>query len=301
MNWNDEIENFKEYLKLQRGLSENSIKAYMNDLDKLTKSLELNGRDIVPEDVTLQDLRNAVADLAKNGMGSRTQARIISGIKSFFKYLMIEEKIEKDPTELLESPKVGRKLPDVLSLGEIERILLQIDVDTQEGLRNRAIIATLYSSGLRVSELVNLKISNLAFDSNYIKVEGKGSKERLVPISKEAMRDIKGYIDTKRNAVDIKPEAQDIVFLNRMGGKLSRVMIFNIIKAAVADAGINKNVSPHTLRHSFATHLVNGGANLRAVQEMLGHESIVTTEIYTHVNTQYLKDAIARHPGNKNK
>ncbi len=299
MNWNDEIEGYTEYLKLQRGLSDNSVKAYINDLEKLTSSLRKNERDVSPEDVSLQDLREAVEYLSQMGIGPRTQARVISGIKSFFKYLMIEEKIEKDPTAMLESPKIGRKLPDVLSIDEIERMVTQIDVDTQEGLRNRAIVETLYSSGLRVSELVDLKISNLEFDSNYIKVEGKGSKERLVPIGRNAMADIREYIATTRNNVNIKPEAQDIVFLNKFGGKLSRIMIFNIIKTVVAEAGINKNVSPHTLRHSFATHLVNGGANLRAVQEMLGHESIVTTEIYTHVNTQYLRDALAKHPGLK--
>ena len=299
MDWKEEIEGFTEYLKLQRGLSDNSVKAYITDLDKLIKSLEDNNRLVGPEDVTLTDLRTAISDIAQKGIGARTQARIISGMKSFFKYLMIEEKIEKDPTEQLQTPKIGRKLPDVLSLNEIERMLTCIDMETQEGVRNRAIIATLYSSGLRVSELINLKISNLSFDSNYIKVEGKGNKERLVPISKAAMNDIEEYINTKRNDVDIKPEAQDIVFLNRMGTQLSRVSVFTIIKEAVAQAGINKNVSPHTLRHSFATHLVNGGANLRSVQEMLGHESIVTTEIYTHVNTQYLKDAIVKHPGIK--
>ena len=301
MDWKEEIENYTEYLKLQRGLSNNSVKAYINDLDKLEAYLVSIDRNIGPDEVTLSDLRGLTEYLTTKNVGVRSQVRIISGIKSFFRYLMIEERIEKDPTEQLKVPKIARKLPEVLSVGEIEQLLNSIDVKSSDGLRNKAIISTLYSSGVRVSELVNLKISNLAFNVGYMKVEGKGSKERIVPINKQTMQEVSQYIETKRKEVDIKPEAEDYVFVNKLGTQLSRIMIFNIIKKAARDAGITKNISPHTLRHSFATHLVNGGANLRSVQEMLGHESIVTTEIYTHVNAQYLKETIEKHPGIKDK
>lgn len=300
MNWEQEIEGFQEYLKLQRGLSDNSIKAYINDLLKFVSFLGKNESEVcAPENVVLRQLRDFVASLANDGVGPRTQARIISGIKSFFKYLMIEEKIEKDPTALLEAPKIGRKLPDVLSIEEVDAVINKIDLSRPDGRRNKAIIETLYSCGLRVSEVVDLKLSNLFFESGYIKIEGKGSKERLVPIGKRAIAEINLYLAEFRQKINIAKGSEDVVFLNRSGRKLSRVMIFTIIKKTVAAAGITKNVSPHTFRHSFATHLLNGGANLRAVQEMLGHESIVTTEIYTHVNTEHLKEAIQKHPGVK--
>ncbi|MCQ2229919.1 MAG: site-specific tyrosine recombinase XerD [Bacteroidales bacterium] len=300
MIWEQEVEGFEEYLKLQRGLSDNSVKAYVNDLNKFVTFLGgANGDACAPEDVVLKQLRDFVENLAVTGVGARTQARIISGVKSFFKYLMIEEKIEKDPTALLEAPKIGRKLPDVLSIEEVTAVLEQIDLSKPDGRRNKAIIETLYSCGMRVSEVVDLKLSNLFFESGYVKIEGKGSKERLVPISKRAIAEINLYLAEFRQKLNVVKGSEDIVFLNRSGRKLSRVMIFTIIKKLVAAAGITKNVSPHTFRHSFATHLLNGGANLRSVQEMLGHESIVTTEIYTHVNTEHLKAAIAKHPGLK--
>lgn len=300
MIWEQEVEGFEEYLKLQRGLSDNSVKAYVNDLNKFVTFLGgANGDACAPEDVVLKQLRDFVENLAVTGVGARTQARIISGVKSFFKYLMIEEKIEKDPTALLEAPKIGRKLPDVLSIEEVTAVLEQIDLSKPDGRRNKAIIETLYSCGMRVSEVVDLKLSNLFFESGYVKIEGKGSKERLVPISRRAIAEINLYLAEFRQKLNVVKGSEDIVFLNRSGRKLSRVMIFTIIKKLVAAAGITKNVSPHTFRHSFATHLLNGGANLRSVQEMLGHESIVTTEIYTHVNTEHLKAAIAKHPGLK--
>jgi len=302
MNWEQEVEGFEEYLKLQRGLSDNSIKAYVNDLNKFVSYLSDQGSGVcAPEEVELSQLRGFVENLGEIGVGARTQARIISGVKSFFKYLMIEEKIEKDPSALLESPKIGRKLPDVLSIEEVDAVIRQIDLQKPDGRRNKAIIETLYSCGLRVSEVVDLKLSNLFFESGYIKIEGKGSKERLVPIGSRAISEINLYLAEFRHRVTVAKGSEDIVFLNRMGRKLSRVMIFTIIKKVVAEAGITKNVSPHTFRHSFATHLLNGGANLRSVQEMLGHESIVTTEIYTHVNTEHLKEAISKHPGLKEK
>ncbi|MCQ2203844.1 MAG: site-specific tyrosine recombinase XerD [Bacteroidales bacterium] len=299
MEWKDEIEEFKEYLKLQRGLSENSISAYVKDLQKVIDFLEKNNNPITPDKVTIRDLRAAMEVQAQAGISPRTQARIISGIKSFFKYLMIEEKIERDPTLQLQAPKIGRKLPEVLSSEEINEIIDSIDVNKTEGQRNRAIVLMLYSCGLRVSELVELRISQLVFDEGYIRVLGKGDKERLVPIGKRAIEETKKYLEIRSNMHNIHSKDADIVFLNRLGSKLSRVMVFNIIKMAADEAGILKTVSPHTFRHSFASHLINAGADLRSVQEMLGHESIVTTEIYTHLNTSHLKETIFKHPGNK--
>lgn len=299
MNWEEEIETYQQYLLLQKGLSKNSVVAYIVDLKKLTSFLTESGIETTPEQINIQHLRQFLESLNNNGISPRTQARIVSGVKSFYKFLMIEEKIEKDPTAQLSAPKIGRKLPDVLSIDEINDILNNIDTTRADGRRNKAIIETLYSCGLRVTELCELKLSNVFFDKGYIRVEGKGNKERLVPLGQHAINQIQEYINERRNMKNISPKSADILFLNRLGGRLSRVMIFNIIKDVVAGAGINKNVSPHTFRHSFATHLVNAGANLRAVQEMLGHESIATTEIYTHLNTKHLQDAIALHPANK--
>ncbi len=301
MNWNTEIEGFEEYLKLQRGLSDNSIDAYINDIEKLREYLETSPTAVSPEDVTIEHIRGVVEYLNNNNIGSRTQARIISGIRSFFKYLMIEEKIDKDPTELLDGPRMSPKLPEVLTVEEIMSIIDGIDIEKPEGQRNKAIIETLYSCGLRVSELPDLRIPNMFFDSGYIKVEGQGSKERLVPISDRAVKEIKQYLTQYRDNLNISRDSEDILFLNRRGHKLSRVMIFNIIKEVTANIGITKEVSPHTFRHSFATHLVNGGANLKAVQEMLGHESIVTTQLYMHVSDKHLREAIELHPGTKEK
>ncbi len=298
MIWESEIEGFKGYLKVEKGLSDNSIHAYVTDLTKLVQFLKDRGLDQEgPEGVTLNNLKEMIEWIAQKGISPRTQARIISGIKSFYKFLLIEEKIEKDPTALLESPKIGRKLPEILSVEEIDTIINAIDTKKPEGQRNKAILETLYSCGLRVSELIELKISNLFFESGFIKIEGKGNKERLVPISAKAIKEINLYLSEYRRNLKIHHDSEDILFLNRRGKKLSRVMIFTIIKGLVAVIGMDKNVSPHTFRHSFATHLIDGGANLRAVQEMLGHESIITTEIYTHLDKEYLKNTMIQfHP-----
>ncbi len=297
MIWESEIEDFKGYLKVEKGLSDNSIHAYVTDLTKLVQFLKDKGYDVGPETVTLSHLKEMMEWVTERGISPRTQARIISGIKSFYKFLLIEEKIDRDPTALLESPKIGRKLPEILSVEEIDAIINAIDTKKPEGQRNKAILETLYSCGLRVSELIDLKISNLFFESGFIKIEGKGNKERLVPISTKAIKEINLYLSEYRRNLKIHPDSEDILFLNRRGKKLSRVMIFTIIKNLVSILGLEKNVSPHTFRHSFATHLIDGGANLRAVQEMLGHESIITTEIYTHLDKEYLKNTMIQfHP-----
>jgi len=297
MNWESEINGFKNYLKVEKGLSDNSIHAYITDLYKLVQFLEEKGYDVGPESVKLEHLKEMIEWVNNRGISPRTQARIISGIKSFYKYLLIEEKVDKDPTALLETPKVGRKLPEILSVEEIDTIINAVDTKKPEGQRNKAILETLYSCGLRVSELIELKISNLFFESGFIKIEGKGSKERLVPISTKAIKEINLYLSEYRRNLRIHPDHEDILFLNRRGKKLSRVMIFTIIKNITLKLGMEKNISPHTFRHSFATHLIDGGANLRAVQEMLGHESIITTEIYTHLDKEYLKNTIIQyHP-----
>ncbi|MFW5754126.1 MAG: site-specific tyrosine recombinase XerD [Marinilabiliaceae bacterium] len=297
MNWESEINGFKDYLKVERGLSDNSIHAYITDLYKLVQFLEIRNYNVGPESVNLEHLKEMIEWVNSRGISPRTQARIISGIKSFYKYLLIEEKVDKDPTALLETPKVGRKLPEILSVEEIDTIINAVDTKKPEGQRNKAILETLYSCGLRVSELIELKISNLFFESGFIKIEGKGSKERLVPISTKAIKEINLYLSEYRRNLRIHPDHEDILFLNRRGKKLSRVMIFTIIKNITQRLGMEKNISPHTFRHSFATHLIDGGANLRAVQEMLGHESIITTEIYTHLDKEYLKNTIIQyHP-----
>lgn len=297
MNWEIEIDAFKNYLKLEKGLSDNSIHAYVTDLFKLVQFLRDRGYNFGPEGVTLAHLREMIEWVSNRGISPRTQARIISGIKSFYKFLLIEEKVEKDPTALLEAPKVGRKLPEILSVEEIDTIINAVDTKKPEGQRNKAILETLYSCGLRVSELIDLKISNLFFESGFIKIEGKGSKERLVPISNKAIKEINLYLSEYRRTLKISVAHEDVLFLNRRGKKLSRVMIFTIIKNITKKLHLDKNISPHTFRHSFATHLIDGGANLRAVQEMLGHESIITTEIYTHLDKEYLKNTIVQyHP-----
>jgi integrase/recombinase XerD len=297
MNWEQEVNGFRNYLKVEKGLSDNSIHAYITDLLKLVQFLKEKGYDINPEQVKLDHLKEMMKWINDKGISPRTQARIISGIKSFYKYLLIEEKVDKDPTALLETPKVGRKLPEILSVEEIDTIINAVDTKKPEGQRNKAILETLYSCGLRVSELIDLKISNLFFESGFVKIEGKGSKERLVPISTKAIKEINLYLSEYRRNLRIHPDHEDILFLNRRGKKLSRVMIFTIIKNITRKLGLEKNISPHTFRHSFATHLIDGGANLRAVQEMLGHESIITTEIYTHLDKEYLKNTIIQyHP-----
>jgi integrase/recombinase XerD len=292
------IRNYNVYLKLERALSGNTVDAYLEDISKLLDYLgeiKLNYQH-----VTLNDLQQFLIFLNELGIGSRSQARIISGLKSFYKFLILEEILKEDPTELLETPKIGRKLPEVLSLDEINDILCAIDLSSPQGHRNKAILEVLYSCGLRVSELTNLLISNLYFKDQYIVVTGKGNKQRLVPMSDVAIKEINIWLND-RNKMDIKKGNEDFLFLNRRGSKLSRIMVFNIIKEHAKLAGVRKNISPHTFRHSFATHLLEGGANLRAIQEMLGHESILTTEIYTHMDMNLLRSEIIRfHPRNKN-
>ncbi len=300
MNWTTTIENFKTYLTLEKSLSKNSVDAYINDITKLTSFLKAKNLNVAPEKVELHHLKDFVAWLNDSGTSPRTQARVISGIKAYFKYLLLEGIIDKNPTGLLEAPKVGRKLPETLTTDEIDTLVKGIDTNKAEGQRNKAIIETLYSCGLRVSELIDLRISNLHFRMGFIKIDGKGNKERLIPIGKRAKKEIKIYLKDHRTKLNIAPESEDIVFLNRRGQQLSRVMIFTIIKNLAKKANLKKSISPHTFRHSFASHLVEGGADLRAVQEMLGHESILTTEIYTHLDRDYLKETIKNfHPRSK--
>ncbi len=297
MNWELQIKQFKNYLKLERSLSDNSIAAYIHDIIKLKQFIEMSNLDISPlkvEPIHLQDFIEYINEL---GMTAHSQARVLSGIKAFYKYLMFEELVDNDPTALIEGPKLGRKLPDTLSYHEIEQLFEAIDMSTPEGARNRAMLEVLYSSGLRVSELVDLRLTNIYFDIGFLRVVGKGNKERLVPVGKDALKFLKIYIEEVRVHVDIKDGHENYAFLNRRGRKLTRVMIFTIIKNLATAIGMKKNVSPHTFRHSFATHLIEGGADLRAVQEMLGHESITTTEIYTHLDRDYLRQVIQEfHP-----
>lgn len=295
MNWNQYIKSFKSYLRLEKSLSPNSIEAYLADVEKLNQFADSNYNNLSPTQVELLHLREFINWLAEIGISARSQARIISGLKAFFKFLLLEEIIETSPTDLLEGPKLSRKLPEVLSTQEINLIQAQIDRSKPEGERNLAIVETMYSCGLRVSEAIGLQISNLYFNEGFIRVSGKGDKERLIPIGEIAKKAISRYKDEVRSHLKIKPQFEDILFLNRRGGKLSREMVFMIIKDLTQKAGIVKNVSPHTFRHSFATHLVEGGADLRAVQEMLGHESITTTEIYTHLDRDFLKSVILEH------
>ncbi len=300
MKWKAEINGFRSFLQLEKGLSIQSIEAYLSDVTKLAQYFESIQSDIALSKIKLNDLRDFIVEIANIGLSSRSQSRIISGLKAFFDYLLLEDIILDNPTELLESPKLSRKLPVVLSLFEINEIIAAIDLSSNEGQRNKAIIETLYGSGLRVSELIGLKQSQLLSDQGFIRVIGKGDKERIVPLGGEARKQIALYIENYRNHINIQSKDEDVVFLNRRGAALSRVMIFTIVKDLCKKAGITKNVSPHTFRHSFATHLVEGGADLRAVQEMLGHESIITTEIYTHLDREYLRDVITQfHPRSK--
>ena len=295
MSWESSIKEFKYYLKVERSLADNSIQSYLRDINKLANYC----RDIKKNEksVTTKDIRNFISNLVLEKISPRSQARIISGIKAFYKYLILEDYITDDPTLLIENPKIGLKLPEVLSVEEIELIISSIDLSKKQGQRNKAIIETLYSCGLRVTELINLKISNINFNDEYIKVIGKGNKERLTPIGSNALKYIQIYVNEVRIHQKISKGNEDIVFLNNRGSKLSRVMIFTLIKNILKKIGIKKKVSPHTFRHSFATHLIEGGADLRAVQEMLGHESITTTEIYTHLDKDYLRSNIMQfHP-----
>lgn len=300
MNWETHTKQFGHYLKLERGLSANSIEAYLHDVELLYQYMKLNHPGRTATLVTTKDLQGFLQYITELGMSAHSQARILSGLKAFYKYLYTEELITKDPTRLIEGPKLGRKLPDTLSYPEIEKLLEAIDQSTPEGGRNRAMLEVLYSSGLRVSELVDLQLNNIYADIGFIRVIGKGNKERLVPIGRDALKYLKIYTDQIRGALPHKPAQKgndSYVFLNRNGRKLSRVMIFTIIKNLALKIGLKKTISPHTFRHSFATHLIEGGADLRAVQEMLGHESITTTEIYTHLDRDYLRQVIKEyHP-----
>ncbi len=295
MSWKSSIKGFKSYLQIERSLSDNSVQAYIRDIKKFANyaiPLKLNELKIQRENIS-----DFLAELKDDGIAARSQARIISGIKAFYKYLIIEDYIKYDPTELIESPKVGFKLPDTLSLIEIDKLISAVDLSNKQGERNRAILETLYSCGLRVSELTNLKLSNIYFNEGYLKVIGKGDKERLAPIGGRALKYLTTYINEVRNHQTIKKGQEDFVFLNNRGAGLTRVMIFLIIQKLAAEIGLKKKISPHTFRHSFATHLIEGGADLRAVQEMLGHESITTTEIYTHLDKDYLRSNIIQfHP-----
>lgn len=296
--WEPYKKGFKAYLQLERSLSGNSIKAYLSDLDKLTQFLLSNDLKKAPSEIELKHLQQFVKWIAELGMMQSSQARIISALRTFYKYCLLEDISTVDPTTLLEAPKLARALPDVLSFEEIESVMAEIDLSTPEGTRNKAIVETMYSCGLRVSEVVNLKLSQLFLDVGFVRVIGKGNKERLVPIGSSAVKYIRLYADHVRNLQSVQKGEEDILFLNRRGKRLTRVMIFLIIKDLVKKAGIQKTISPHTFRHSFATHLVEGGADLRAVQEMLGHESITTTEIYTHLDREYLRKTLEQyHPG----
>jgi len=297
MAWEQYISDFKTFLKLERSLSDNSIEAYIRDIRKLFDYLQMADKTPEPGEIQKTHLTGFIVFLNELGLSARSQARIISGLKAFFRYLLLEDIISFDPAALIEAPKMGRKLPEVLSVEEIDRLLAVIDLSKPEGQRNKAIIETLYSCGLRVSELINLNISNLYLNEGFIRVTGKGDKERLVPIGRQAIKEINLYLHDRDHITHIDRESEDILFLNRRGKKLTRVMIFTLVKNFAQMAGLKKNISPHTFRHSFATHLIDGGADLRAVQEMLGHESILTTEIYTHLDREYLRDAIIRfHP-----
>jgi integrase/recombinase XerD len=299
-NWNAYKIQFKQYLQLERSLSKNTIEAYTDDVNKLEQFSISHLNSKAAPGIDLRDLQTFIRYISEFNFSATSQARIISGIKAFYKYLLLENEVKQNPAELLESPKRARKLPNFLSVDEIDKMIALIDRSHPEGERNVAMLETLYSCGLRVSELVTLKISDLHLEEDYIKVTGKGNKERLVPIGERAKKLLKSYLKKVRVHVPIKKIAEDTIFLNRRGSGLSRVMVFYIVKDLAAKAGIKKKLSPHTFRHSFATHLVEGGADLRAVQEMLGHESITTTEIYTHLDRQYLRDNILSfHPRNK--
>jgi integrase/recombinase XerD len=297
MSWQSYIKGFSSFLKLEKSLSVNSNMAYVRDIEKLYSFLLEKEISTTPEKITLEHLQDFIKWINEEGMSARSQARIISGIKAFYKYLLLENIVADDPTELLQTPKVGRKLPDFLTIHEIDALFETLDLSKPDGQRNRAMLETMYSSGLRVTELIRLRKSNSFLDIGFLKIQGKGNKERLVPIGSSAIKHIAQYEDAMRNHLKIKSGNEDFLFLNKRGTKLSRIMIFMIIKDAALKTGLKKKISPHTFRHSFATHLIEGGADLRAVQEMLGHESITTTEIYTHLDREYLRESIMQfHP-----
>lgn len=295
--WQSEIKGFKNYLRLEKSLSGNSLDAYLHDVVKLTQFLEDHGIEKRPSEITSDELRGFLRWISELGLAAASQARILSGIRAFYKYQLMEDLITEDPTELLEGPKLGRKLPDTLDYAEIEKLLNAIDRSTPEGERNRAMLEVLYGCGLRVSELITLQISNIFPNEQFVRVVGKGDKERLIPIGTSALKHIMLYLQQVRVHITPQPDSVDTLFLNKRGKGLTRVMIFTIIKNLAKKVGMKKNISPHTFRHSFATHLVEGGADLRAVQQMLGHESITTTEIYTHLDREFLKNVVNQfHP-----
>ena len=295
MSWEKSIKEFKTYLKIERSLSRNTVDSYLRDVKKLARFAKEKKLEEI--NISKNDIKDFIVKINKEGISARSQSRIISGIRAFYKYLILEDYIKVNPTELIESPKIGTKLPDTLSISEIDTLISAIDLSHPQGERNRAILEVLYSCGLRVSELTNLKLSNIRFKEGYVKVVGKGNKERFTPIGNSAIKYLNIYLNEIRNHQNIKKGSEDIVFLNRRGNKLTRVMIFTIIKELAEKIGLKKKISPHTFRHSFATHLIEGGADLRAIQEMLGHESITTTEIYTHLDREFLRDAIMTfHP-----
>jgi integrase/recombinase XerD len=301
MNWKTYIKGFKAYLLLERSLAANTIEAYERDLQKLVSFLKLKGVDVTPQTVDTEQLESFLFWLHEAGLSARSQSRILSAMKTFYRYLLSEDLIENDPTELLEAPRLSRKIPEVLTYEEIQAMLQAIDLSTPQGPRNRAMLETLYACGLRVSELIHLRISNLFLDVGFVKVVGKGDKERIVPIGEEAVKHIQLYWEgERRGQMNVKQGFENVLFLNRRGRRLTRNMVFLIVKDTAGRAGVKKNVSPHTFRHSFATHLIEGGADLKAVQDMLGHESIITTEIYTHLDTDYLRETILNfHPSNR--
>ena len=300
MHWERYIKDFVSYLKIEKGLAENSILAYQRDVSLLAQYFEDD--KLSPAQITYEQLKTFVANLYDLGLSARSQARIISGVKQFYRFLILELYCTADPSELLEQPRLGKKLPEVLEMNEIDALLAAIDLSKPEGARNHAMIETLYSCGLRVSELIGLRFADLYFDEGFIRVIGKGNKERLVPVSAQVEQEIRAYQQEDRSQLQIQAGHEQFVFLNRRGAQLTRVMVFTIIKQLAAQIGLQKNISPHTFRHSFATHLIEGGANLRAVQEMLGHESITTTEIYTHLDQRFLRKAILNfHPRNQQK
>ena len=297
MTWPQAIKQFQGYLQLEKSLSPNSVEAYVRDVTKLQQFLLLKQVHAGPTQMTTQLLRDFLATLQDLGLGATSQARTLSGLKAFFDFLIMEDLLKQDPTDTLEAPKTGRHLPDTLSYPEIEQLLAAIDLSTDEGLRSRALLEVLYSSGLRVSELCDLRLSNIYAEQGFVKVVGKGNKERLVPIGREALKHLNFYLSGVRGHLDLKSGSEDFAFLSQRGRPLSRITVFTTLKKLAAQAGLRKTISPHTLRHSFATHLIEGGADLRAVQEMLGHASITTTEIYTHLDRDYLRQVITEfHP-----
>jgi integrase/recombinase XerD len=302
MSWQSAIKSFHDYLKIERSLSANSIEAYIRDVEKLRDFVEITQLNLLPEQLKGKHLQDFILFLHQFGLESSSQARLMSGLRSFYKYLLVIDRISDDPTELLDAPRLSRKLPAVLTYAEIQLLFQSIDLSVPQATRNRAMLEVLYASGLRVSELVDLRLTNLFLDIGFLKIIGKGNKERIVPIGDEAIKHLNFYLQTERVHIKADSANENFVFLNRRGKKLTRVMVFLIIKELVEKAGIQKVVSPHTFRHSFATHLLEGGADLRAIQDMLGHESITTTEIYTHLDVEYLKETIMTfHPRNKKK